>query len=87
MKKTFLICTRPIENWEIFTPNSREKTTHNSVSLLFLYKEQQLPHVSFSEVWYLDQRNWEEENEKRRKKISYQEFLEQVFSHDLSLVI
>jgi hypothetical protein len=87
MKKIFYICTKTIENWEVFTPFAHENTTQSTISLLLLHQEQRLENVGVSHVWYLtkDEQNHGEGN--IYKEFSYQNFLDQVFSHDLAVVI
>lgn len=87
MKKILYICTKTIEDWEIFTPFARENTTQSTMSLLLLHQEQRLENVDVSHVWYLtkDEQNHGDGN--THEEFSYQNFLEQVFSHDLAVVI
>lgn len=87
MKKIFYICTKPIENWGFVTPQAREDSTQNHISLLLLHKEQSVENVSISQVWNLIGSAKDEGNGNTQKSISYQDFLEQVFFHDLSVVL
>ena len=86
MKKIFYICTNPIESWDIFTPLTSEDSDQKNVSLLYLY-EQNLENSPVSQVWSLNGRTQDTSKENALKNISYQDFLEQIFSHDLSVVI
>lgn len=76
-----------MENWEFFTPFAHENTTHSTRSLLLLHQEQNLENVDVSHVWYLTKDEPNHGDENIHKKFSYQNFLEQVFSHDLAVVI
>ncbi len=87
MKKILYFCTNPIEDWEIFIPKIKDDQTQHSISLLLLHKEQNLEQVFVSHVWYLNENETEEVNSNIQKTLSYREILEQVFSHDLSVVI
>ena len=87
MKKIFYICTNPIENWDIFTPLTSEDPAHYHISLLLLHKEQKLENISVPQVWTLNGSTQDKSGRNTLKNISYQDFLEQVFSHDLSVVI
>lgn len=85
MKKIFYICTNLIENWDFFCPVN--DSHQNSISLLLLHKEQHLENVSISHVWELGKDEQDGESVNFQKNISYQKFLEEIFSHDLSVVI
>ncbi len=85
MKKIFYICTNLIENWDIFAPE--HDSSQNSISLLLLHKEQHLENVTVSHVWKLDENEQDRESVNFSKDLSYQEFLEEIFSHDLAVVI
>jgi len=87
MKKIFYICTKPIENWSIFTPLASGDTAQSHISVLLLHKEQNLENVYVAQVWNLSGSEQDKGNENTQNKISYQDFLEQVFFHDLSVVI
>ncbi len=87
MKKILYICTNPIEDWEIFIPKIKDDQIQHSISLLLLHKEQNLEKNFVSHVWYLKENETKEVNNNFQKTLSYREFLEQVFSHDLSVVI
>ena len=86
MKKVFYICTKPIENWDIFAPSGSEDTQRHT-SLLLLHQEQDLENVSVSHVWNLKENEQNIGNKNTQETISYQNFLEQIFSHDLSVVV
>ncbi len=87
MKKILYICANPIENWDIFTPTTGEDPSQNTLSLVLLHQEQNLDHVSVSQVWNLSENGKNAESRIPQKTISYQNFLEEIFSHDLSVVI
>jgi len=87
MKKILYICTNFIENWEIFIPATDGRTTKITLSLLLLHKEQNLEKVSVSQIWNLNGSEQDGTPKNPHKNISYQEFLEEVFSHDLSVVL
>ncbi len=87
MKKILYICTNPIENWEIFTPSAGENPSHSSISLVLLYQEQNLDNVSVSQVWHMNESERNTEGLNPQKTLSFQTLLEEVFSHDLSVVI
>ena len=84
MKKIFYICIKPIENWDIFTPLAHDNTTQ---SILFLHQEPHLENVCVSHVWFLNKDEQDHGAGNTQKEFTYQDFLEQVFSHDLSVVI
>ncbi len=88
MKKIFYICTKHIENWDIFTPPDSIDITSHNISVLLLHREQDMKNVRVSQVCYLNlcEQDTGDRNTSA-KNISYQEFLEQVFVHDLALVI
>jgi len=83
MKKIFYICTKPIKHWEIFTPHETFKISPSDISVLLLNQEQDLADIHASKIWKLTS----SEGDASIQDISYQIFLEQIFSHDLSLVI
>lgn len=87
MKKILYICTRTIENWDIFTSFSSEDPTRRTISLLLLHQEQHLENIPVSQVWNLERGDQSHEGIGIQKTISYQDFLEEVFLHDLSVVI
>ena len=87
MKKILYICANPIENWEIFAPTTGEDPSQNMISLVLLHQGQNLDHVSVSQVWNLSESGKNTESLIPQKTISYQSFLEEIFSHDLSVVI
>jgi hypothetical protein len=87
MKKIFYICTKTIENWDIFTPLAHGDSAQSTMSLLLLHQEQHLENVYVSQVWYLNRDEQDRGGGNTQKKFSYQDFLEQVFSHDLAVVI
>ena len=83
MKTIFYICTKPIKHWEIFTPPEPVNVSSSNISVLLLDQEQDLPNIHASQIWKLAST----ERDVSTQKISYQGFLEQIFLHDLSLVI
>ncbi len=87
MKKIIYISTKPLENWEFFIPPGPEKTDQDNLSLLVLHKEQDLKNVPISQVWYLEENQKKSDNGSSFHQLSYQGFLEQIFSHDLPVVI
>lgn len=87
MKKILYICANHIENWDIFTPTTGEDPSQDTISLLLLHQEQNLDHVSVSQVWNLSESGKNGDSRIPQKTISYQNFLEEIFSHDLSVVI
>ena len=87
MKKILYICTNPIENWGILAPLTREDSTQTNFSLLLLHKEQNLENISVSQMWVLNGNVKDMSEGNTLNNISYQDFLEQVFAHDLSMVI
>lgn len=88
MKKIFYICTKPIKNWDIFTPHESKSPTNNTkFSILLLHEDQDLQNISASHVWNLNQEESNLLDSMPIKSISYQDFLEQIFVHDLSMVI
>ena len=85
MKKIFYICTNPIENWDIYTPEAKSDQSPQAISLLLLHQKQNLEHVTVSQIWHLNETK--KANDNLQETLSYQEFLEKIFSHDLSVVI
>jgi len=87
MKKIFYICTKSVENWDIFVPSGPEKTAQDNLSLLFLHGEHDLRNAPVSQIWYLNKEQKDHGDKNSQKNLSYQGFLEQIFSHDLPVVI
>jgi len=87
MKNIFYICTKHIESWDIFTPPESIDTTLHNISVLLLEREQDIQHVRVSQVYYLNTSDHDTQSKITSKNITYQEFLEQIFIHDLALVI
>ena len=85
MKKIFFICINYIENWDVFTPPESQDTSQTTISVLLLHQEQDLEKIHVSQVWNLGETDTIRTN--IPKNISYQNFLEQVFLHDLAIVI
>jgi len=85
MKKILFICINHIENWDVFTPSESKDTSQNNISVLLLHKKQDLEKIHVSQVWNLSETDTI--STKIPKSISYQNFLEQVFLHDLAMVI
>ena len=83
MKTIFYICTKSIKHWKIFTPPENFNVASSDISVLLLNQEQDLSNIHASQIWKLNS----SEGDVSIKNISYQGFLEQVFLHDLSLVI
>ncbi len=86
MKNIFYICTKPIDNWDVFTPLENIQASQSQISILFLMEDQNVKNVPASHVWKLnaDKLNLVDSS---IKSISYQEILEEIFLHDLSMVI
>ncbi len=87
MKKILYICANSIDNWDIFAPDTNEDASQNTISLVLLHREQNLDHISVSQVWNLNENEKDTEGLNPQKTLSYQSFLEEIFSHDLSVVI
>jgi len=85
MKKIFFICINHIENWDVFTPPESKDISQNNISVLLLHKKQDLEKIHVSRVWNLSEIDTITMN--IPKNISYQDFLEQIFLHDLAMVI
>jgi len=81
MKKILFICINHIENWEVFTPPKSQDISQSNISVLLVHKKQDLEKIHVSQVWNLGETDTISQN------ISYQDFLEQVFLHDLAMVI
>ena len=81
MKKILFICINHIENWDMFTPPKRKNISQSNISVLLVHKKQDLEKIHVSQVWNLGETDTISQN------ISYQDFLEQVFFHDLAMVI
>ena len=87
MKNIFYICTKPIENWEFFTPLENIQESREKISVLILHENQDVENAHASHVWKLNQDESNVLDSSPIKNISYQNFLEQIFLHDLSMVI
>ncbi len=85
MKKIFYICTKPIKNWDIYTPEAKSDQAPQAISLLLLHQNQNLENVTVSQIWHLNETK--KANDNLQETLSYQGFLEEIFSHDLSVVI
>jgi hypothetical protein len=85
MKKIFFICSNHIENWDMFTSPDSTDISQNNISVLLLHKKQDLEKMHVSQVWNLSETDTISMDVP--KNISYQNFLEQVFLHDLAIVI
>ena len=81
MKKIFLICSNYIENLDVFVPSERNDTSQFNISVLLLHKKPNIEKIHFPHVWNLS------ETDTISTNISYQDFLEQIFLHDLAVVI
>jgi hypothetical protein len=68
-------------------PSASEGSDQRTISLLLLYQEQHLENVPVSQVCNLYRGDQSHERVGTQKTLSYQDFLEQVFLHDLSVVI
>jgi hypothetical protein len=69
----------------MFTPSENQDTSQNTISVLLLHQKQDLEKIHVSQVWNLGETDTMRTN--IHKNISYQDFLEQVFLHDLAIVI
>ena len=69
----------------MFTPSESQDTSQNTISVLLLHQKQDLEKIHVSQVWNLGETDTMSTN--ILKNISYQDFLEQVFLHDLAIVI
>jgi len=69
----------------MFTPHESKNISQNKISVLLLHERQDLEKIRVSQVWSLGEINTISTN--IPKNISYQDFLEQVFLHDLAMVI
>ena len=69
----------------MFTPSESQDTSQNTASILLLHQKQDLEKIHVSQVWNLGETDTMSTN--ILKNISYQDFLEQVFLHDLAIVI
>ncbi len=85
MKTILYICANHIENWDIFVCATSQDTSENTISLVLIHTEQNLDTVSVSQVWNLIEKDMGTLNP--QTTLSYQRFLEEIFSHDLSVVI
>lgn len=85
MKKIFFICSNHIKNWDMFTSPESKDISQNNISVLLLHKKQGLEKIHVSQVWSLSETDTISMD--IPKNISYQNFLEQVFLHDLAIVI
>jgi len=85
MKKILFICINHIENWEVFTHPKSKDMSQSNISVLLVHKKQDLEKIHVSQVWNLGETDTISLN--IPKNISYQDFLEQVFLHELTMVI
>ena len=69
----------------MFTPSESQDTSQNTISVLLLHQKQDLEKIHVSQVWNLGETDTISMDVP--KNISYQNFLEQVFLHDLAIVI
>jgi hypothetical protein len=65
----------------VFTPPKSQDISQSNISVLLVHKKQDLEKIHVSQVWNLGETDTISQN------ISYQDFLEQVFLHDLAMVI
>ena len=76
MKKIFLICRNPIENLDVFISSETK-----DISILLLHQKQDVVNIPVFQVWKLG------EVDPNGSNLSYQNFLEQIFLHDVASVI
>ncbi len=69
----------------MFTSPEIKDISQNNISVLLLHKKQDLEKIHVSQVWNLSETDTISMDVP--KNISYQNFLEQVFLHDLAIVI
>ena len=69
----------------MYTPPDSKDISQNDISVLLLHKKQDLEKIHVSQVWNLSETDTISMDVP--KNISYQNFLEQVFLHDLAIVI
>ena len=69
----------------MYTPPESKDISQNNISVLLLHKKQDLEKIHVSQVWNLSETDTISMDVP--KNISYQNFLEQVFLHDLAIVI
>lgn len=69
----------------MYTPPDSKDISQNNISVLLLHNKQDLEKIHVSQVWNLSETDTISMDVP--KNISYQNFLEQVFLHDLAIVI
>ncbi len=69
----------------MYTPPDSKDISQNNISVLLLHNKQELEKIHVSQVWNLSETDTISMD--IPKNISYQNFLEQVFLHDLAIVI
>lgn len=69
----------------MYTSPDSTDISQNNISVLLLHKKQDLEKIHVSQVWNLSETDTISMDVP--KNISYQNFLEQVFLHDLAIVI
>jgi len=69
----------------MYTPPESKDIPQNNISVLLLHNKQDLEKIHVSQVWNLSETDTISMDVP--KNISYQHFLEQVFLHDLAIVI
>ena len=69
----------------MYTPPESKDIPQNNISVLLLHNKQDLEKIHVSQVWNLSETDTISMD--IPKNISYQNFLEQVFLHDLAVVI
>ena len=87
MRNIFYICTKNQDDWNTFIPETTGASSEMNLSVLLLQNGLGLPHFPTSQVFVLSHERERGEDSKQYEPISYQRFLEKIFSADLALVI
>ncbi|MEE9232007.1 MAG: hypothetical protein V3U07_00990 [Nitrospirales bacterium] len=87
MKKVFYISTKPVYDWDFIVPSDNKKNTcPMDISILLMQDGLGQKNLPTSSVRVLNSGD-EQVDSKTSEGMSYQEFLEEIFSNDLVLVI
>lgn len=69
--------------WDVFIPSEAKAT----ISVLLLHKEHNIQDIPVSQIYSLNTNKQQAQDEDSSKSMTYQEMLEQVFIHDLTVVL
>ncbi len=87
MKQILYVCTKPVSDWEIFLPQEQRKSRHHNISVLSVDCEQNVDHSALCQFMFIGKKKDEILKIGVYRNIVYQDFLNEVFSHDLCVVL